>query len=52
VLILHEYNFDIVHKVGKVNWDVNGLSRNSSFNEKDTIGAKWHGKVDLEVVLR
>jgi hypothetical protein len=35
--ILHEYKFDIVHKVGKVNWDAKGLSQNPSFNEEDTI---------------
>jgi hypothetical protein len=23
--ILHEYDFDIVHRVGKVDWDVDGL---------------------------
>jgi len=51
VFILHEYDFNIVHKSGKVNWDVNGLSWNPSSNEKDTIGARWHGEVDLEVVL-
>jgi hypothetical protein len=25
-LILQGYNFDIVHKVGKVKWDTDGLS--------------------------
>jgi hypothetical protein len=50
VLILHEYNFDIVHKVSKVNWDPNGLCWNPSYSEEDTIGAKWHGEVNLEVV--
>jgi hypothetical protein len=35
--ILQEYKFDIVPKVGKVNWDANGLSQNPSFNEKNTI---------------
>jgi hypothetical protein len=27
-IILHEYDFDIIHKVGKVNRDVGGLSWN------------------------
>jgi hypothetical protein len=50
VLILQKYNFDIVHMASRVNWDADGLSQNPSFSEEDTIGAKWHGKVDLEVV--
>ncbi len=28
------------------------MSRNLSSNEEDTIGARWHGEVDLEVVPR
>jgi len=51
-LILHEYNFDIVHKVDRVNRDANGLSWNPSSSEKDTIGAKRHGEVDLEAIPR
>jgi hypothetical protein len=38
VLILHEYDFDIVHRAGRVNQQVDDLSRNPSFSEKDTIG--------------
>jgi hypothetical protein len=49
-LIFQEYNFNIVHEAGKVNRDANGLSRNPSFSEEDTTNARWHGKVDLEVV--
>jgi hypothetical protein len=48
--ILQEYDFDIIHKLGKVNQDVNGLNWNPSSNNKDTTGACWHGDVDLEVV--
>jgi hypothetical protein len=33
-------NFDIVHRVNKVNWDVDGLNWNPSSNEEDTIGAR------------
>ncbi len=51
-LILQEYDFDIVHKVGKVNWDVDGLSHNPSSSEEDTTSARWHGEVDLEAMLR
>jgi hypothetical protein len=31
-LIFQEYDFDIVHKVGRDNWDANGLSWNPNFN--------------------
>ncbi len=40
MFILHEYDFNIVHKAGRVNWDVDGLSWNPSSNEEDTIGAR------------
>jgi hypothetical protein len=50
VFILHEYDFDIVHKVGRVNWDADGLTWNPSFNEEDTTGVRWHGEVDLEAI--
>ncbi len=46
-----EYDFDIVHKVNRVNQDANGLNRNPSSSDEDTIGSKCHEKVDLEVVL-
>ncbi len=50
-LIFQEYNFDIVHKAGKVSRDVNKLNWNPSSNEEDTIRAKWHWEVDLEAIL-
>ncbi len=50
-LILEEYDFDIVHKAGRVNPDVDGLNWNPSSNEKDAIGACWHADVDLEIIL-
>jgi hypothetical protein len=49
-LIFQEYDFNIVHKANRVNQDVDGLSRNPSSSEENTIGARWHGEVDLEVV--
>lgn len=52
MFILQEYNFDIIHKASRVNWDANGLSWNPSFSEEDTTCAKWHGNVNLEVVPR
>jgi hypothetical protein len=48
--ILQEYDFDIIHKHGKVNQDANGLSWNPSSNKEDTTGVHWHGDMDLEVV--
>jgi hypothetical protein len=51
-LILHEYDFDIIHGPSGVNRNVDGLSQNPNSNEEDTIGAHWHGDVDLEVVPR
>ncbi len=36
-LILQEYDFDIVHRANRVNWDVNGLSWNPISHEEDTI---------------
>ncbi len=50
--ILQEYDFDIIHKHGRVNRDVDGLSQNPSSNEEDTTKACWHGDVDLEAVPR
>ncbi len=35
-----------------VNQDANGLNQNPSSNKEDTIKARWHGDVDLEVVPR
>jgi hypothetical protein len=35
---------------GRVNRNANGLSRNPSSSEEDTIGARWHGKMDLEAI--
>jgi hypothetical protein len=49
-LILQEYDFDIVDMASRVNWDTNGLNQNPSSSEGDTIGAKCHGKMDLEAV--
>ncbi len=48
--ILLEYEFDIIHMVGRVNQDANGLNQNPSSNEEDTIGAHWHGDINLKVV--
>jgi hypothetical protein len=49
--ILQEHDFDIVHKVGRGNWDANGLNWNPSSSEEDTTSAKWYGEVGLEAML-
>jgi hypothetical protein len=32
--ILQEYDFDIIHKVSRVNWDAKGLNWNLDFKPK------------------
>jgi hypothetical protein len=49
-LILQEYNFQVVHRFGVANLDVDGLSRNPCTNQKDNTRARWHGEVDEEMV--
>jgi hypothetical protein len=49
---LQEYDFDVVYRVGSVNWDVDGLSQNLNSNKEDTIKACWHGDLGLEVALK
>lgn len=49
-LILQEYNFDIVHRAGRVNWDANGLNKNPSTNKEDTTKAHWHGDINLDTI--
>jgi hypothetical protein len=50
-LILQEYDFQVVHRPRVANLDVNGLSRNPCTSHEDDTGARWHGKVDEEMVL-
>jgi hypothetical protein len=50
--ILHAYDYDIVHMVGKVNWNVDGLIWSPSCNEEDPIETCCHNGVDLEVILK
>ncbi len=40
-----------MHRPRVVNLDVNGLSRNPCTSHEDDTGARWHGKVDEEMVL-
>jgi hypothetical protein len=49
-LILHEYDFQVVHKPGVTNLDADGLNRNPCTSQEDNTGARWHGEVDEEMV--
>ena len=49
-LLLQEYDFEVVHRVGITNLDVDGFSRNPNPSNKDLTGAKWHRHCDQEVV--
>ncbi len=46
-IILQKYDFHIVHRISRVNWDVNRLNWNPSSNEEDTyqwvLLAWWQG---------
>ncbi len=50
VLILQEYDFQVVHKPGVINFDADGLSRNPCTSQEDNTGARWHGEGDEEMV--
>jgi hypothetical protein len=43
VLLLQEYDFEVVHRAGIANLDADGLSRNPSASDEDLTGASWHG---------
>jgi hypothetical protein len=49
-LILQEYDFQVVHRPGVANLNVDGLSRNPCTNQEDNTGTRWHGEVDEEMV--
>jgi hypothetical protein len=50
IIILQEYDFQVVHRPGVANLDANGLSRNPCTNQEDNTGVKWHGEVNEEMV--
>jgi hypothetical protein len=50
VLILQEYDFQVVHRPGIANLNVDGLCWNPCTSQKDNTGVRWHGKVDEEMV--
>jgi hypothetical protein len=39
-----------VHKPSVINLDADGLNWNPCISQKDNTGARWHGKVDEEMV--
>ncbi len=41
-LILHECEFDIIHKLGRLIRMPMGYNQNPSTNKEDTIGVHWH----------
>ena len=45
-LLLHEYDFEVVHRGGITNPDADGLSCNSSPLDEDLTGARWHRDCD------
>ena len=49
-LLFQDYDFEMVHRVGITNLDVDGLSRNPSPSDEDLTGARWHGDCDREAV--
>jgi len=49
-LILHEYDFQVVHKPRVANLNADGLSRNPCTSQEDNTGVRWHGEVDEEMV--
>ena len=50
ILLLHEYDFEVVHLLGITNLDTDGFSRNPSPSDKDLLGARWHGDCNREAV--
>ena len=49
-LLLQEYEFEVVHRVGITNLDADGLSRNPSLSNEDLTRVRWHGDCDQEAV--
>ena len=50
ILLLQEYDFEMVHHAGITNLDVDGLSRNSCPSDEDSVAARWHGDCNREAV--
>ena len=52
VLLLKEYNFEVILRAGITNLDADGFSHNLSPSNKDMTRTKWHGDCDQEAVPR
>ena len=50
-LLLHEYDFEVVHQAGTTNLNADGLAHNPSPLDEDLTEARWHGDCDREAVL-
>jgi hypothetical protein len=48
--ILQEYDFNIIHRLGRVDQNADGLSWNPNSNEEDTTSVPRHGDVDLKAI--
>ena len=48
-LLLQEYDYEVVHYVGIIKLDADGLLNNPSPSDKDLTGASWYGDCDREV---
>ena len=48
-LLLQEYDYEVVHYVGIIKLDADGLLNNPSPSDKDLTGASWYGDYDREV---
>jgi hypothetical protein len=46
VLLLQEYNFEVVHRAENTDFDVAGLSCNSNPLDENLTKARWHGDCD------
>ncbi len=45
-------DFDILHKVGRINWDANGQSPDPCFNYKDIKRVHQFGDANLDTIPR
>ena len=50
ILLLQEYDFEVIHRAGITNLDADRLSRNPNYLDENLIGARWHGDCDREAV--
>ena len=50
ILLLQDYDFEVIHHARNINLDANGLSCNLSPLDEDLTRARWHGNCDREVV--